>query len=120
VTALVLGRLGLVVTRAIDRVVEEYALDGEGGGPGASLRLEFYPRMDVLVEVEGAPEGIERAIALTAIPRAAFTTARLSEFAVAYERRTGRRAAVADAELGAADADGPAVGPPAAPRAGGG
>lgn len=103
VTALVLGRLGLVVTRAIDRTVEEYVLDASvlagGAGRGASLRLEFYPRMDVLVEVEGAPAAIERAIALTGIPRAAFTTARLSEFALAYERRTGARAAVADAEL---------------------
>lgn len=100
VTALVLGRLGLVVTRAIDRDVEEYALGTEAGA--ASLRVERYPRMDVLVEVEGVPGAIERAIAATGIPRAAFTTARLSEFAVAYERRTGRRAAVCDAELGAA------------------
>ena len=99
VTALVLGRLGLVVVRAIDRDVEQYALD-VGGGLEASLRLERYPRMDVLVEVEGAPDAIERAIAVTGIPRDAFTTARLSEFALAYAQRTGQTPAVCDAELG--------------------
>lgn len=99
VTTLVLGRLGLVVVRAIDREVEQYALD-VGGGLEASLRVERYPRMDVLVEVEGAPGAIERAIAVTGIPREAFTTARLSEFALAYARRTGQAPAVCDAELG--------------------
>jgi hypothetical protein len=100
VTALVFGRLGMVVTRAIDRDVEQYALDTPAGP--ATARLEHYPRMDVLLEVEGAPAAIEHAIAGTGLPRAAFTTARLSEFSLAFERRTGRRAAVCEAELAAA------------------
>lgn len=99
VVALVLARLGLVVRRAVDREVAEFAL-GEGA-EAASLRLEHYPRMDVLVEVEGAPAAIERAVAATGLPRAAFTAARLAEYAAAYERRTGRRAALARADLDA-------------------
>jgi hypothetical protein len=98
VAALVFERLGLVVRRALDRDVDEYAL---GEGPGAaSLRVERYPRMDVLVEVEGAPAAIEGAIAATGIPRAAFTAARLTDYVLAFERRTGRRAALSRAELG--------------------
>jgi adenylate cyclase class IV len=100
VTALVLGRLGLVVARAIDREVEQYAIDTADGG-GATVRLEHYPRMDVLAEVEGTPAAIEHAIAATGLPRSAFSTARLSEFALAYERRTGLAAAVCRAQLGA-------------------
>jgi adenylate cyclase class IV len=51
VVALVLARLGLRVTREVDREVAEYEL---GEGPlAAALRVERYPRMDVLLEVEG-------------------------------------------------------------------
>ena len=51
-----LAALGYTVTHAIDRAVEVYQL-------GATVaRLEWYPRMDVLVEIEGPPEGIERMI----------------------------------------------------------
>ena len=49
----------------IDRDVEIYRVDG------ATVRLERYPRMDPLVEVEGEPDAIERAIGVTGIrPRA--------------------------------------------------
>ena len=91
--AAILDRLGYVLTREIDREIEQYELDG------TVLRFERYPRMDVLVEVEGAPDGIERAIAATGVPRAAFGTDRLPEFARRYERRTGERAALSRREL---------------------
>lgn len=90
----ILRRIGLVVTREIDRDVAVYAV------AGATVRLERYPRMDVLVEVEGEPDAIERAIDATGLPRGGFGTARLADYAAAFERRTGQRAALCDRELG--------------------
>jgi hypothetical protein len=66
---------------------------------GAIVRFERYPRMDVLVEVEGSPDAIERAIGFIQLPRSAFSSARLPEFVVGYESRTGQRAALCDREL---------------------
>jgi adenylate cyclase class IV len=88
-----LHRLGYVLTREIDRDIEQYELGG------TMLRFERYPRMDVLLEVEGPPEGIERAIAAAGLARAAFGTDRLPEFARRYEQRTGERAALSRREL---------------------
>lgn len=85
--------LGYVVTREIDRRIVQFRCRG------AVVRVEHYPRMDVLVEVEGEPSAIEDAIAVTGIPRAGFTTGRLPDFARAFELRTGERAAVSDDEL---------------------
>ena len=90
----ILGALGFAVAHTVERRVEHYDLDG------ATVRLEWYPRMDVLVEVEGSPAAIERAVAATGIPRTEFTAEPLVEFVGRYERRTGRRAALAVAELG--------------------
>jgi predicted adenylyl cyclase CyaB len=89
----ILARLGWTVTRAIDREIAQYELDG------TMLRFEVYPRMDALVEVEGTPEGIERAALATGIARDAFTSDRLPDFARRYEARTGLRAALCDADL---------------------
>jgi len=86
--AAVLGHLGYDVTIAIDREIAQYELDG------TTVRFEQYPRMDVLVEVEGTPEGIERAIAALGIPREAFSSDRLPDFVARYEARTGARAAL--------------------------
>lgn len=86
--------LGYDVVHTIDRVVETYTL------ARATLRLEWYPRMDVLLEVEGAPEAIEAAIAATGLPRDAFTADALVTFTARYRERTGRRSAVSLAELG--------------------
>jgi adenylate cyclase class IV len=97
VLVLVLERLGLQVRREVDRDIEEYVL-GTGAG-AAALRVEHYPRMDVLIEVEGPPDAIERAIVATGIPRAAFGAGRLVDYKLAYERRTGQRAATARREL---------------------
>ena len=84
-----LERLGFTVVLRIDRTIAEYHLGG------ATLRLEWYPAMDVLVEVEGAPEAIERAVVATGLPRAAFLPESLPHFVAAYERRTGRPAQLA-------------------------
>jgi adenylate cyclase class 2 len=92
--AAMLERMGYIVTREIDREVAQYAI------AGATVRFERYPRMDPLVEVEGAPEAIERAIASLALPRASFTTERLIDFVRRFEARTGERAAICDRELG--------------------
>lgn len=80
----VLRHLGYKIVVRIDRAVEQYKL-GE-----ATVRLEWYPAMDVLVEVEGPPEAIERAIALTGLPRDVFLAESLPYFTAAYEQRTGR------------------------------
>jgi predicted adenylyl cyclase CyaB len=88
-----LRRSGFVVTREIEREVAVYALHG------ATVRFERYPRMDPLVEVEGEPDAIERAIEATGLPRGGFTVARLADFALGFERRTGRRAALCAREL---------------------
>ena len=90
----ILGRLGYVLTREIDREIEQFEFGD------TVLRLERYPRMDVLMEVEGAPDAIERTIAAVGLPRDAFSTDRLPEFARRFERRTGERAALSLRELG--------------------
>lgn len=84
-----LRALGYEVVHAIDRRVEIYQLDR------ATLRLESYPRMDPLIEVEGEPAAIERAIQATGIPRREFTADALTEFVRRFESRTGRTAALA-------------------------
>lgn len=89
----ILERLGYVVTREIHRDIAQYELGD------AVVRFEVYPRMDVLVEVEGQPEAIERAIAVLALPRHGFTSERLPEFAARFAQRTGVRPALCDEEL---------------------
>lgn len=91
--AAMLDRLGFVVTIAIDRQIAQYDLDG------AMIRFERYPRMDDLVEVEGTPERIERAIAVLGLAREGFTAERLPDFVRRYEARTGQAALLSDAEL---------------------
>jgi hypothetical protein len=91
--ASIFERLGYTVIREIDREVTQYTLCG------ATVRFERYPRMDVLVEVEGPPEAIEQAIERLALPRAEFSAARLPDFVARYEARTGTRAALCAREL---------------------
>ncbi|HUQ48271.1 MAG TPA: class IV adenylate cyclase [Gemmatimonadaceae bacterium] len=93
VFAAILANLGLRVVREIDREIAQYSL------AGATVRFERYPRMDDLVEVEGSAESIEKAIGLLGIPRDAFTTWRLADFVLAFQERTGLRAAVSSREL---------------------
>ena len=89
----ILTRLGYEISIAIDREIVQYDLGG------TMIRFERYPRMDDLVEVEGAPEQIERAIEVLGLQRAGFTTDRLPDFVRRFEERTGERAAISDAEL---------------------
>jgi adenylate cyclase class IV len=84
----VLRHMGYKICARVDRAVEQYRL-GE-----ATLRIEWYPAMDVLLEVEGAPEAIEHAIAATGLPRDGFLAESLPYFRAAYEKRTGRTARV--------------------------
>ena len=86
-------RLGLQVTRTIDREIAQFKLCG------ATVRFESYPRMDDLVEVEGTAEQIERAVAIIGLPRESFSADSLPEFMVRYEQRTGKRAVVCAADL---------------------
>jgi adenylate cyclase class 2 len=89
----ILDKLGFVVTMEIDREIAQYELGG------ATIRFESYPRMDVLVEVEGQPEGIENAIESLGMSRGQFTSERLTSFVGRFEQRTGVRAAISDREL---------------------
>ena len=92
----ILDRLGFVVTMQIDRAIWQYELEG------AIVRFERYPRMDDLVEVEGTPDAIERAITALEMERDSFTAERLPDFVRRFEARTGRAAALSDAELAGA------------------
>jgi len=86
--------LGYTVVQAIDRWVELFELGG------AVLRVEWYPRMDVLLEVEGPPEAIETAIRATGLPREGFSAEVLLDFVRRYDARGSRLAALTLAELG--------------------
>ena len=90
---IILARLGYQMTKAIDRYIVQFELHG------AIVRLERYPRMDELVEVEGDPVAIERAITLLGMRRANFTGDSLATFVRRYEERTGIIAALSDDEL---------------------
>lgn len=81
-----LAALDYTRVHLIERDVEIYRVHE------ATVRLERYPEMDVLVEVEGDPGAIERAIGVTGIPRGAYTAEALSEFVRRYEARTGAAA----------------------------
>ena len=85
--------LGYAVVQSIDRYVEVYRL------ADSVARLEWYPRLDVLVEIEGPPAGIERLIAVTGLPRNTCVPDPLAAFAARYEARTGRPAVLSEAGL---------------------
>ncbi len=85
--------IGFEVIQAIDRFVEVYDFGG------AVARVEWYPRMDVLVEIEGQPAAIESLIATAGLARTTCTPDPLSAFVGRYEARTGRKAALAETDL---------------------
>jgi predicted adenylyl cyclase CyaB len=91
--AQILEALGYEVTRAVDRDIRMLRLGH------ATMRFERFPRMDTLLEVEGSPDSIERAIAASGLARESFTPDRLYQFVQRYEARTGHRAAICDDEL---------------------
>lgn len=74
-----LEALGFTPAHAIDRYVEIFEFEG------AHARLEWYPRMDVLIEVEGDAEGIEQVIHASGLPRASFTDEALTSFTARYD-----------------------------------
>ena len=84
-----LAALGYRVVHTIDRWIEVFEL------ADTTLRLESYPQMDDLLEVEGEPAAIERAIAATGIARKEFTAESLTAFVRRYESRSGRPALLA-------------------------
>lgn len=86
--AAILRNLGYMVVMKIERRIWQYSLDG------ATVRFEEYPRMDPLVEVEGSPESIERAIGIIELPRSGFTPDRLTDFVARFEARTGGTASL--------------------------
>lgn len=81
--------LGYSVIHSIYRHIVVFQLGG------ATVRLEHYPRMDVLVEIEGTSDAIEQAIVVSGIPRDHFMADSLSEFVTRFEKRTGQPALVA-------------------------
>ncbi len=89
-----LEALGYAPVQLIDRYVEYYHLER------ADARLEWYPRMDTLIEIEGDAEGIDAGILASGLPRAAFSPEPLVEFAARFAARTGTPAALRLAELG--------------------
>lgn len=89
----ILRNLGFAIVKEIEREIIQYELEG------AIVRFERYPRMDALVEVEGPPDAIEKAIEIIGLPRAGFTVERLPDFVARFEQRTGQRAAVNAGEL---------------------
>jgi predicted adenylyl cyclase CyaB len=84
----ILRHMGYRICVRVDRAVEQYRLGD------ATVRIEWYPQMDVLAEVEGTPEAIEHVIVATGLPRDAFLPESLPYFTAAYEERTGRIARV--------------------------
>ena len=90
-----LRALGYRPVHVMEREIEVWHL-GE-----ATARLERYPRMDVLVEVEGEPAAIERVVAASGIPRDQFTAEPLTEFVRRYEERTGAPAELVGGSAGA-------------------
>lgn len=89
-----LEALGYSAVEAIDRYVEVYELHG------TVARLEWYPRMDVLIEIEGEEAGIEELIRVTGIPRAECLSDSLVQFAARFSAR-GAPAVLAEAQLDA-------------------
>lgn len=88
-----LRALGYHEVHVIDRFVEIYR-HGD-----AVVRLEWYPRMDVLIEVEGSEPAIAATVAVLGIPRAAYSADALTAFVARY-RLAGGNPALSLAELG--------------------
>lgn len=88
--AAILVQLGYTeVTLAIDRYIVLYEKSG------VTARIETYPAMDSLVELEGEPEAVEPRLAELGLPREAWKPWPLEEFVRRYEERTGSEAVLA-------------------------
>jgi adenylate cyclase class IV len=82
----ILENLGYAVILEIDRHIWQYSLGL------ATVRFERYPSMDDLVEVEGPPDSIEKAIQVIGMDRSGFSADRLTDFVARFESRTGNNA----------------------------
>jgi adenylate cyclase class IV len=91
-----LEALGFRRIHVIDRYVEYYHLGT------AALRLEWYPRMDVLIEIEGDAAGIEAGLRAAGLPREEFTADPLTVFAARFAARTGTPPVLSVADLAGA------------------
>lgn len=89
-----LEALGYFPLHTIERYVEYFQLGT------TTLRLEWYPRMDTLIEIEGDVRGIENGIQASGLLRSSFLPDPLSVFAARFAARTGKRAVMTIAELG--------------------
>ena len=89
-----LEALGYSPLYTIERYVEYYQLGT------TNARLEWYPRMDTLIEIEGDAEGIEAGMRASGLLRDAFTPESLSAFAARFAARTGIPAVMTLAALG--------------------
>ncbi len=78
-----LAAMGYRPVHRIDRYVEGYTI------AGTTCRLEWYPRMDTLLEVEGPPESIESVVSLLGFERCRFSADPLEAFQEGYRARTG-------------------------------
>lgn len=87
-----LAALGFAPVHRIDRFVDVFRLDS------ATIRLEWYPRMDVLIEIEGDLGAMERAIEAVGIEPSRFTAESLVDFVARFEA-SGRSAVLAVADL---------------------
>lgn len=85
----ILAALGYRVVKAIDREIETFE------GEAVSVRLERYPRLDLLAEVEGEPAAIEALLPRLRLPREAWLPHPLSWFVREWESRTGQTALLA-------------------------
>ena len=74
---------------AIDRLVDVYVKGS------VYARIETYPAMDVLMEIEGEPEQMEALFEDIGLPREAWKPWPLDEFVRRYEERTGSVARLA-------------------------
>jgi predicted adenylyl cyclase CyaB len=89
----VLRSVGFSIVESIDRYVELFELEG------TVARIEWFPRMDVLVEIEGSPEGIENLIAVTGLDRDSCLPDALVAFSQRYTERTGEAALLSEDQL---------------------
>lgn len=89
-----LDALGFEEIHLVERYVECYRLGA------ADIRLEWYPRMDILIEVEGDHPSIEAALDVIGLPRASYSADALPLFAARYAARTGTPAVLSLGALG--------------------
>lgn len=78
------------VTAVIDRWIETWRKDG------VSVRIERYPRMDTLAELEGPPDEIRARIGELGVGADAWKSWPLPVFVERFEARTGERAVLSE------------------------